>query len=182
MRHLYLFLALTFLCGLTACPNPTPGTGDDDDGPPPTPLLEPGDGLEFAIIREGLGNTPLFLGNHYDAALWVRLAGAGEDQSQRTVRAGIWDLGDNGVWDNGYLDDILLQEVTRNITWAIDGWTRRDTSTDDPPVMDSNTGVFTAGETTGTARVEANHPVWGSASDAVLVTAPDWCPGLKRCS
>jgi hypothetical protein len=153
----------------------------NDFTPPPLPTPTPGDNNEFHIVLEDLANVPMFLPDPRTATLWVRIPGGGyETQYERTVRAAVFDLGENGVWDNGTFDDEPVW-LPRNIGWSITEWVAVDDLSDDPPTIDSK-GIFTAGATTGTATVEADGGVWGTASQPVIVVPPDWCPGEVDCA
>ena len=137
----------------------------------------------FAIIREDLGNIPNFLPDPSDTELWVRLTGSGlAGQNSRTLRAGMYNLGPNGVFDDGGIDD-QLAEIATDVTWSIELFERipGDSGPDDFPNVASATGVFTAGANTGTATVQAVHADYGTATALVLVVPPDWCTGEHQC-
>jgi hypothetical protein len=119
---------------------------------------------------------------------WVRIEGAGmPGQSERTVEAGLFWVGGNGIADGGWFDDALIRTLPSDtLEWTFEPGEFQPeeaaegvNSPTDGDVTEG--GVLVAGELTGPGWIHASSVDHGSHAIEVLVVPPDFCPAPGGC-
>lgn len=156
-----------------------------------------GDGVEGAFLgyeHDQLNNFDDIGGRMRD--MWVRVSGTGLDQWSYTLNPGIYVAGPNGQNNRGRADDVRIGDLTSaDLEWTLGEWEATNDPVlheyepdifsqhipeGDPPVIDPEAGVLTAGVDAGEQDIELSHPEYGTVQTRLMVTVPDWCPNGKH--
>ena len=158
------------------------------------------EGVEGAFLgyeHDQINNMTGFDGWMRD--FWLRASGGGvEGLDSWSINPGVYLPGPNGIaergqsdgLEDGLYDDVRIGDVAfSDLEVDFSGWEPTEElftdppsypsqhlPEDDPPSVDSSTGVITAGAAGGAAALTLTHPPRGEVEPRGKVVPPGWCP------